>query len=141
IAAGENPNQKHHRAAAWPRSRGDGTIVRRFKELSALSITKSATARSLVFLTPLSGVKQTFAGTRCALGSATRGPGKFSPSIPISTPNDERKKRPQADTRLGSTQLRRLLFRATGWSGGWGSRPVTPIDVSASRANTMRITY
>ena len=39
VAAGEDPNQKHHRAAAWPRSRGDGTNVRRFKELSALSIT------------------------------------------------------------------------------------------------------
>jgi len=33
--------RKHHRAAAWPRSRGDGTIVRRFKELSALSITSA----------------------------------------------------------------------------------------------------
>jgi hypothetical protein len=27
IAAGEDPNQRHHRAAAWPRSRGNGTIV------------------------------------------------------------------------------------------------------------------
>jgi hypothetical protein len=39
IAAGEDPNQRHHRAAAWPRSRRDGTIVRGFKELSALSVT------------------------------------------------------------------------------------------------------
>jgi hypothetical protein len=38
-AAGEDPNQRHYRAAAWPRSRGDGTNVRRFKELSALYIT------------------------------------------------------------------------------------------------------
>jgi hypothetical protein len=39
---------------------------------------------------------------------ATKGP-EGSSSLPISTPNDERKKRPQADTRLGPTQLRRLL--------------------------------
>jgi hypothetical protein len=35
----ENPNCQHHRATAWPRSCRYGTIVRRFKELSALSIT------------------------------------------------------------------------------------------------------
>ena len=32
-------NIKKLTAAAWPGSRGNGTIVRRFKELSALSIT------------------------------------------------------------------------------------------------------
>ena len=35
----KTPNRQHYSAAAWPRSRGDGAIVRRFKELSALSIT------------------------------------------------------------------------------------------------------
>ena len=45
--------------------------------------------------------------------AVTNVPEELSPSPP--TPNDERKKRPQAHTRLGPTQLRRLLRRATGW--------------------------
>jgi hypothetical protein len=47
VAAGKEPNGNYHRANAWLRSRGDGTNlsafcrkrIRRFKEISALSIT------------------------------------------------------------------------------------------------------
>ena len=62
IAAGEEPNQKHHRAAAWPRSRGDGAIVRRSKELSALSITIRPVAISVAF----SVARQNGTARRCA---------------------------------------------------------------------------
>jgi len=57
--------------------------------------------------------------------AVTNVPEEPSPSPP--TPNDERKKRPQAHTRLGPTQLRRLLRP--------GNRMAEPpgyvIDVSA----------
>src|SRR5262249_6083449 len=39
IDPGENPDRQYHRATAWPGSGADGAIVRRFKGLSALSIT------------------------------------------------------------------------------------------------------
>jgi hypothetical protein len=39
------------------------------------------------------------------LPELVRKAGVFSSSLPISTPNDDQKKRPKADTRLGSTRI------------------------------------
>ena len=53
---------------------------------------------------------------------ATSGPGVLL-SIASSPANDDQKKRPQADTRLGSTQLRRLLSPGDRGCRGMGETP------------------